>query len=203
MSKADWIKAAQEQKQPELMHMIMTACKKPGDFVADPRLLSYLGNRRELLKVLDFGCGLGRNCLGIARFSDKWEVMGYDLTPMIERAHRYIPSTTTDKDILDRIHLTDSMQTAVEEYSPDVALACFCLQHIDKSELLDILPWMGDYIPKLIVSGRTWMDDGTMDAFALVEACGWRITKTHERDAANPLGEHRVVEYASPASHRI
>lgn len=29
MSKADWIKAAQEQKQPELMHMIMTACKNP------------------------------------------------------------------------------------------------------------------------------------------------------------------------------
>ncbi len=44
---------------------------------------------------------------------------------------------------------------------------------------------------------------GTLDAFALVEACGWRITKTHERDASNPLGEHRVVEYASPASHRI
>lgn len=202
MGREEWNVAA-SLPEKELMKQIMTACIRPEQFTADPRLLSYLGNRNESLRVLDFGCGLGRNCLGVARYSDLWSVTGYDLPAMTVRASEYIHKATSDADILRRITITDSLDTAVEEYRPNVVLSCWCFQHIDEWELLDILPWMGENIPRMIVSGRTWMDDGKKSTFALIESCGWKRIKIHDRDKRNPLGEHRVVEYASPAANSL
>ena len=60
------------------------------DFAVPSKDLDILGEKNHALRVLDFGCGLGRNILAIKSYYPNWIVVGYDSPPMVARAKAFL-----------------------------------------------------------------------------------------------------------------
>lgn len=193
MSKNDWRNIAATQPIERLMHTILTACDKPENFVANPELICRLGSTYERLSILDIGCGLGRNLIGIATHSPLWNATGYDLPEMIARASAYLKEKVVHRAIAARIFITSDFEKAFSQPC-DVALACYCFQHIDAGELEMILSAVKRTTKRLVVCGRRVMDDGTPDCFKLIAACGWK-QKSGDYYPAGGSEDHFTVDY--------
>lgn len=175
MSKADWDKAAATLDLPALKKLILT--ESDGEsFPAQKELFKLIGKSNERLRVLDYGCGLGRNIIGMVTRSPYWKVTGADVLPMVKRAQAFLKDSLP-KDDHKRVTVQE-VNADLFEQSFDAILMCFVLQHIAKAEAQDILVRLQAVAPLLVLYGRRWMDDGTPDAFVLLRDSGWIIERT-------------------------
>ncbi len=60
-----------------VMDYILTG-RKASEAKFDSEMLPFIGTLDQPLKILDFGCGVGRNTFGLANASSPWNVTGYD-----------------------------------------------------------------------------------------------------------------------------
>lgn len=176
MSKADWERLARSADETALMRAIKDNCGKPAEFLPEPDAVDLIGDYRAKLRVLDFGCGLGRNLLALRSASSHWEVYGYDLPPMIDRAQRYLPQRLPYKALTRPVAFRSDWELLRAELRADpvdVVLAVFVFQHIDLQTLKATAADLREMVKpggSVVVRGRRWMDDGTPDTFTVLSS---------------------------------
>ena len=140
--------------------------------------------------VLDFGCGVGRNSVGLRDHDEDWVVVGYDSRAMLDRSKGYITDNT-------RI-LSVSDWGLLKRQEFDFVLAWTVFQHIEADEIdqyaRDLLPMT----PYLCLFGRWWADDTTpptksINVFSIFERY-WNLD--NDVDTTNVSGEdHLYARY--------
>lgn len=113
----DWLRSARADDPDELREKILTGYKAGKPFTPyEPTVAMPAAPAR----VLDFGCGLGRNFPLLTRLSPT--VVGFDLPPMVDRCRQLPP--------VPGVELTDDWRRLREE-SFDLVYAALVLQHIE------------------------------------------------------------------------
>ena len=115
---------------------------------------SFLGER-VVGRVLDFGCGIGRNFPGL-------------LPPMLESCRKYTQPSS-------EVWLTSNWQEVLSQRY-DITMATFVFQHIDSSascqELLKTLSTKSTY---LYVTSRKWADGDHRSVYRdILDSGSWR-----------------------------
>lgn len=109
---------------------------------------NVLGKFKGGARVLDFGCGAGRNLLALTVKYD--QVYGYDYPNMLKFVSRETSSHPA-------IKLSSSLdQICSNTY--DEVLCSLVLQHIHRDELEKILQKLTLCAPRFIIHSRTWLD---------------------------------------------
>ncbi len=134
-------------------------------------------------KILDFGCGLGRNTCRLRSFG---HCVGYDLPNIIEMAVEYLEDDT------DLTHDWDYIRA--QQF--DLIYASLVLQHIPADELQDYLNHFHVMSPVLLVVGREHNDhfqDRTVREF--ICANSWALHKEYAY-TKNELNQyHEIVVF--------
>lgn len=107
--------------------------------------------------VLDFGCGIGRNSLALAKNFKK--VFAYDLPNMI--------NLVPEKNKISKIKYTSDWYD-VKNNEFDVALASLVFQHIHDHELIEYLKDLSQITEKIVLGSRTWIDDTNSSVLDIV-----------------------------------
>jgi SAM-dependent methyltransferase len=150
-----WTDAPKGMSDFQLMHTILTAARTPKEFTPDEGLLRAVAPVGERIRVLDFGCGMGRN-LKWAMEHTSWEVTGYDNDQMLERARKWLP-TVSKKPLPTLISSWESLR----EKKFDAVIATLVFQHIYRDELSGYLKDLRAMTSRLFVHSRRVNDDGT------------------------------------------
>ena len=126
---------------------------------ADEWLLNFFNKSDKRLKILDFGCGVGRNVFGLLEKSSNIDIVAYDSEKMLERTSEYCHSKY-NKNISDYPNVTfTSDWKYVKSQKFDYTYATLVLQHIFEEELNQYCQDFKNITKKLIVHGRRHNDD--------------------------------------------
>jgi SAM-dependent methyltransferase len=142
--KDDWLSIARAEDADDVRERILTGYRDGKPFTP---YVPTVALPDAIDRVLDFGCGLGRNfpyLTSIAR-----EVVGFDLPPMIERC-RNLSS--------DAIALLTSDWGEVLTYRYDVIVATLVLQHVETEACLAYLKDFARLAPVTYVLTRVRSD---------------------------------------------
>jgi glycosyltransferase involved in cell wall biosynthesis len=151
LSNNSWDKIARDSSIESLKEYIMTGGSKMQDLPFTP--LHLINTDTLLDKILDFGCGIGRNFNYYNKISR--EVHGYDLPHMVKRCS----SACSEK-----INLLTSDWDEISSNHYDVVAANFVFQHfLHPNDLKELLSELKNMCTYLYVSGRNYMDDKTND----------------------------------------
>lgn len=105
-------------------------------------------------RVIDFGCGVGRN---VPYLLDQGasQVVGYDYPNMIRLAKDYL------KECFDQVELVESPITNLQDRDFDIGIAIVSLQHFSRKDLSDAIDQLAFSLRKgiLYVYGRGYSDD--------------------------------------------
>ena len=78
-----WTKLALDSSDPDLKDLVLTGSADMKELPSSPVSLVVTDPSINIKKVLDFGCGIGRNFKHYKKFYE--EVHGYDLPSMVDR----------------------------------------------------------------------------------------------------------------------
>lgn len=152
-----------------VMQLIDANVKKPQDFKSCPaNFFHVIGDKNKKLKVLDFGCGIGRNLVGMVRYSPAWEVYGYDNTAMLARAEIYLKENLRDKE-RNQIILFNEWYSGETVAKYDCIFCCLVLQHLPAALLTQRLAEFAELSDWLVVLGRQTLDDLTTPVAKFLE----------------------------------
>lgn len=138
----------------DLVNQIDSSVKLRKDFLPYRDHFPKLGNAKDAISVLDFGCGLGRNTVGIAAYSNKWQVTGYDCAPMLARAREFYGKQIESERI--------TLEADWEKFQGkrfDAIYAALTLQQIKADELLAYLADFTHMTGRLVVLSRRQTDE--------------------------------------------
>ena len=142
-----------------VMQLIDTNVRDAKDFKpCPPKYFSIIGERDKKLKVLDFGCGIGRNLVGMAKYAPAWEIHGYDNAAMLARAEIYLKENLRDKE-RNQIVLFNEWDSTAKAASYDCIFCCLVLQHLPAELLTQRLAEFAALSEWLVVIGRRTLDD--------------------------------------------
>ena len=164
----DWKKAASLDIE-ELSFYILTG-KTIFDFYPDKHIISKIGDSNETLRVLDFGCGVGRNTFAISEYSERWEVVGYDNQEMISKTPEYKNIKYGQKDFEKVKFSCDWVDIKNKKF--DCILCCLVLQHIREDELLSYIADFQRMAKRLVVAGRRVNDFTGRSTWSIIEKGG-------------------------------
>jgi trans-aconitate methyltransferase len=178
MSKDVWLNATIE----DAGDLILTGYT--GDFKDMPVYEEVISLTKSLeghsQYALDFGCGVGRNTMSLAK--DYRKVVGFDLPSMIS----LVPDDNKSNNIL----YTSDWST-VKSFKFDLVLASLVFQHIHDDELNEYLSELNT--SKLVLHSRTWMDDTGTEVLTIVEKYFNIETIEYVRDPNNPIDDHFIA----------
>jgi cyclopropane fatty-acyl-phospholipid synthase-like methyltransferase len=132
--------------------------------------------------ALDFGCGVGRNTVALAK--DYKKVVGFDLPSMLS----LVPSENK----LNNILYTSDWNT-VKSFKFDVVLASLVFQHIDDIELHEYLEDLVKMTNKIVLHSRTWIDHSDSEVLPIVEKYFIIDSIDYTRDPNNPIDDHFIA----------
>ena len=132
--------------------------------------------------ALDFGCGVGRNSVALAKTYDK--VISFDLPNMID----LVP----EENKLSNIAYT-SYWELVKTFKFDTVLASLVFQHIEDSELNSYLNDLSQIADRLVLHSRTWIDHSASQVLPIVEKYFIIDTIEYSRDPNNPIDDHFIA----------
>lgn len=118
-----------------------------------------IGGLDQKKKVLDFGCGMGRNMVGMMMYAKKWTVIGYDNSSMVDRARRAL-LVLNSEDHARTVLLSDwnDVIAMASKSAFDVIFCCLTLQHIEEKQLRWFLEQFKSIGDELFVQGRRALD---------------------------------------------
>ena len=141
----------------KLFPKIMTGKNVIEEFIPDINLLSILNDYPQ--RILDFGCGIGRNTLALCQDYPTWSIVGYDNKMMLEKMEEYSQKKyNKNMDTFNNLKLTYDWEE-IKKMKFDWIVCIIVLQHIKEIELevyLDDFKCIGS---KLLVIGRAWLDE--------------------------------------------
>lgn len=142
----------------DLCHLVNTGMTME-TFRGTWSLYPMLGDREKPLRVLDFACGASRNIIGMMLYSGAWQLTGYDSAGMVQRGVE-LQRTRLGIDLLNHPRVNYSSEwDVVKNLNFDVVFCDICLQHIQRKTLEEYVEGFKAMAPKILVSGRSWMDD--------------------------------------------
>lgn len=147
------------RSEASLVELIFTGAKSYADLKPDTTAINALGPKEGKLRVLDFGCGVGRNLYAMPK---TWEVTGYDNDNMLVRVPDFFAAqggrSTSD------FTLTSDWD-AVKSKEFDVVLASLVFQHVPINALEVYLQDLQKMSPLLVIWGRCWNDINNRQAY--------------------------------------
>lgn len=132
--------------------------------------------------VLDFGCGVGRNSVELAKSYKN--VIAFDLPNMID----LVPEENKLKNIQ---YINDWEK--VKEFKFDLSLGSLVFQHIDATELDEYLNDLYKLTNSLIVHSRTWIDHSNLEVLPILEKYFILDSIEYSRDPNSPSDDHFVA----------
>ena len=150
-----WFTAPSQLNDSQLMNLILTGAKSRESFKPSENALEQVAPPDKKVSVLDFGCGMGRNLKWMME-KTSWVVTGYDSSPMLDRAKKWLSSGSKRP-----------IPTLVSGWEPlkpkkfDVVLAALVFQHIYNPELSEYLADLSRMTKTLVILGRRVNDDGS------------------------------------------
>jgi len=176
MSKETWLSANKETAGD----LILTGYNGPlKDMPVYKEVESLLGSG---LIALDFGCGVGRNSVALAKTYDK--VISFDLPNMID----LVPEENKLRNIT---YTTDWEH--VKTFKFDTILASLVFQHIEDLELESYLNDLSHIVNRLVLHSRTWIDHSASQVLPIVEKYFIIDTIEYSRDPNNPIDDHFIA----------
>lgn len=139
--------------------MIDSKANSLNDLKPSEDLIKEIGDLKRNRNVLDFGCGVGRNIVGMAKMAPNWRIVGYDNKAMILEAVKYVfdagVGESTNVSAFDEWEKVVAL-SSVDKF--DTIFCCFALQHIPEDQLrwyLSQFPQIGN---EIFVYGRRALD---------------------------------------------
>jgi SAM-dependent methyltransferase len=153
----DWLSVARSSDPDDLRERILTGYKEGKPFTP---YVPTVELPPSINRVLDFGCGLGRNFPYLRKVAG--HVTGFDLPPMIERCRALAG---------ERVDLLCADWTEIRRYRFDLIFASLVLQHIEPEACQSYLKDFARLAPRLYVLTRVETDFGP-NMFDLVAESG-------------------------------
>jgi hypothetical protein len=142
----DWLSVARAEDPEDVRERILTGYREGKPFTPYVPTLSLPA---AMSRVLDFGCGLGRNFPYLTSVSR--EVVGFDLPPMIDRCRTLATH---------RVSLLSSDWQEVCSHRYDLILATLVLQHVETEQCRAYLRDFARIAPLVYVLTRVRSDFG-------------------------------------------
>ena len=153
-----------------------------GEFKDMPIYEEVLGLVGNGNRILDFGCGVGRNTIALSNMYNS--VFGFDLPSMIE----LIPEENKSENI------TYSYDwSTIRDLSFDCVLSSLVFQHIEDEELKNYLYDLSKMTDKMIMHSRTWIDHTETKVLDIVEKYFIAEYIKYTRDPNNPVDDHFIA----------
>jgi 2-polyprenyl-3-methyl-5-hydroxy-6-metoxy-1,4-benzoquinol methylase len=154
-----------------VMNYILTG-RKAIEAKADEWLINLIGPVDENIRVLDFGCGVGRNTFGFATKCPSWFMVGYDNEGMLSKRDEFF-HLQYDSPVPSNVNFTSDWES-IKNQRFDVILCCIVLQHINEDALSVYLKDFKSMTRKLVVSGRRVNDDPKRrSTWTILDENGW------------------------------
>lgn len=149
----------QDSDDLAVMQLIDAGVRAEKDFKPlPPAYFSFIGDKTKKLRILDFGCGIGRNLAGMVKLAPAWEVHGYDNAPMLARAEVYLKNNLSDKE-RNRIILFNEWASTAKAEIYDCIFCALVLQHLSPDVLKQRLAEFAALSDWLVIVGRKTLDD--------------------------------------------
>lgn len=183
----------------KVVDLIVTGCTvnqaKP-----DTWLSEFLGDADKNITLLDFGCGVGRNAIGLALKHPNWTIVGYDSDQMISHVPEFVAINYNGK-VPDNLYfVTDWDQICQRKF--DKVMAVIVLQHIYEEPLKKYCQDFKKITKFLMVHGRRFNDDkDKRSTWSIMEEAGLipkKFMAGHVEIPYSPEGdpnEHNIAYY--------
>lgn len=133
------------------------------DVTPSSHIFKHIGDTSQVLNILDFGSGVGRNTFPLSECSEKWNIVGYDNENMISSAREFA-NKKYNKRLEDFSNIKfESNWDELKNKKFDCILAIIVLQHISESDLDNYIQDIKKMADKLIVTGRRSLDELNTD----------------------------------------
>jgi ribosomal protein L11 methylase PrmA len=163
-------------------------------------ILNIIGKEDKPMTILDFGCGIGRNTLGLAKINQKWNIVGYDSENIISRVPEFVDINYNGIMPSNVQFVSDWNQLKTTKF--DKIIAVIVLQHIMEKVLIEYIRDFKNMTNFLCVSGRRFNDDvKKRSTWTIIEEQGLipsKFYKGHIPIIYSPLGdpnEHNIACY--------
>jgi hypothetical protein len=132
--------------EEDIKEALITGYKNGNPFA--PHLYDFFHAGVKASKILDFGCGIGRNFSALRNISKK--IVAYDIPDMVAACRKYADCTSVSL-------LDDWKEVIIEQF--DVTIMTLVLQHMENEEALEkYLIDISNCSDFLYVSTRCWID---------------------------------------------
>lgn len=124
----------------------------------DSWIMDEIGKPNQKLKLLDFGCGIGRNAFGFSEY-ENWHILGYDNDVMLEKSKEYC-KLKFKKHTNDFPNINFSSDWSfIKQKKFDCVYSILTFQHIFEEDLCKYLQDIKTITNRMIVHGRRYNDD--------------------------------------------
>lgn len=124
----------------------------------DQCFIDEIGSFDKELKILDFGCGIGRNIFGFSEYTN-WHIVGYDNDVMLEKSKEYC-KIKFNKNVEDFPNVSFSSDwNVVKQMKFDCVYAILVFQHVFEKDLCKYLQDIKNMTNMMFVSGRRYNDE--------------------------------------------
>jgi SAM-dependent methyltransferase len=122
-------------------------------------------------RILDFGCGIGRNTFGISIYDPTFSVVGYDNQAMLSHVDEYKNIKYSEREFPNVEFSSDWDYVQTQKF--DTIFCAIVLQHIMENDLKAYIEQFKIMTSKLVVSGRRFNDDKEhRSTWRIIEECG-------------------------------
>lgn len=142
------------------------------DTTPDAAILEAVADIPEGGTVLDLGCGLGRNLIGIAKDRPDVEVVGYDAAEMVARVPEYARVVCGGPLPQNAVVIPAPDWDEVKAGHYDVVIASLVFQHLTPAAIAAYVDDVKGMAETLVVYGRRANDHSQKTTWELLEECG-------------------------------
>lgn len=138
-------------------------------------LTNYIHNNYNLkdgIRILDFGCGVGRNLIPLSIKYPNYQFYGYDSKQMFTQMSEFTNTKYQNNIInISNINLSDDWNFYTKEKF-DLIYATLVFQHIYEEALKRYIQDIKNMTKTLYVYGRRWNDDSRKNTWEILENFG-------------------------------
>lgn len=153
------------------------------DIEHDVTIVDHIKEPNRKLRILDFGCGVGRNAIFLAENYQQWDMYGYDNPQMLKQTHNFCKQKYNKSiDDIKNLTLFDNWDLVKTQYF-DYIYATLVFQHIKEDVLLTYLADIKNMTKNLLVFGRRFNDHSYKNTWQILEKAElYPINTSYQRD---------------------